>query len=156
MHFNFNPLRLLLYSVLSTNWYILDCRTTLSASSCSSGSSPVWRKRTIYCAHVGACGSTTRTEGTSATAGTSASTARIWGSAGARRSPASLPEQNLSGAPSSTEQTLGFSGADGSSALLASILGTFLAAAPGSSSGRQAPETNFLCYLYLGDGVMDG
>ena len=44
IHFNFTPLSLLLYSMLSTNWYILDCRATLSASSCSSGSSPVWRK----------------------------------------------------------------------------------------------------------------
>src|SRR3954470_24730053 len=83
MHFNFTPLRPLLYSAPSTNWYILDCRATLSASSCSSGSSPVWRKRTICCAHVGACGSTTRTKGMSAAAGTSASTASIWGSAGA-------------------------------------------------------------------------
>src|SRR3954469_21581407 len=54
IHFNFTPLSLLLYSVLSTNWYILDCQATLSASSCSSGSSPVWRKRMICCAHVGA------------------------------------------------------------------------------------------------------
>src|SRR4051812_28622213 len=66
---------------LSTNWYILERRATLSASSCSSGSSPLWRKWTVCCAHAGACGSTTRTEGTSAAAGTSASTARIWGSA---------------------------------------------------------------------------
>src|SRR3954468_6358074 len=79
MHFNFTPLRPLLHSALSMNWYILDCRATLSASSCSSGSSHVWRKRTICCAHVGACGSTTRTKGMSAAAGTSASTARIWG-----------------------------------------------------------------------------
>src|SRR4051812_8475713 len=83
VHFNFTPLSLLLYSALSTNWYILDCRATFSASSGSSGSSPDWRKRTICCAHAGACGSTTRTKGISAAAGTSASTARTCGSAGA-------------------------------------------------------------------------
>src|SRR4051812_21400998 len=65
IHFNFTPLRPLLYSVLSTNWYILERRATLSASSSSSGSSPCWRKWTVCCAHAGACGSTTRTEGTS-------------------------------------------------------------------------------------------
>src|SRR3954469_3041802 len=53
IHFNFTPLSLLLYSALSANWYILDCRASLSASSGSSGSSPDWRKRTICCAHAG-------------------------------------------------------------------------------------------------------
>src|SRR3954462_4809261 len=156
MHFNFTPLRPLLYSVLSTNWYILDRRATLSASSRSSGSSPIWRKRTICCPQVGACGSTTRTKGMSAAAGTSASTARIWGSAGARRSPASLPGQSLSGSPASSEQTLGLAGAGCSSALLASTLGTLLAAASGSSAGRYSPETNFLFLFCPVDGVTDG
>src|SRR3954465_11029853 len=156
IHFNFTPLRPLLYSVLSMNWYMLDCRATLSASSCSSGRSPVWRKRTICCAHVGACGSTTRTKGMSAAAGTPASTARTWDSAGGLPSPAKLPGQSLSGSPASTEQTLGFAGAGCSSALLASILGTLLAAASGSSVGRYSRETDFLFLLGPVDGVTDG
>src|SRR3954463_9588874 len=69
MHFNLTPLSLLLYSSLSTNWYILDCLVIFSISSGSSGSSPVCRKRTISCAHAGARGSTAKTKGMKAAAG---------------------------------------------------------------------------------------
>src|SRR3954465_7361513 len=116
MHFNLTPLSLLLYSSLSTNWYILDCLVIFSISSGSSGSSPVCRKRTICCAHAGARGSTASTKGMKAAAGTPASTARTSGSAGAGDPPASLPGQSLSGTPASTGQILGSAGADCSSA----------------------------------------
>src|SRR3954462_4129171 len=99
MHFNLTTLSLLLYSSLSTNWYILDCLVIFSISSGSSGSSPVCRKRMICCAHAGARGSTARTKGMKAAAGTPASTARTSGSAGAGDPPASLPGQSLSGTP---------------------------------------------------------
>src|SRR4051812_216731 len=71
IHFNFTPLCPLLYSVLSTNWYILERRATLSASSCSSGSSPFWRKRTVRCAIHVAFGSLSTPLGTAVSAGSS-------------------------------------------------------------------------------------
>src|SRR3954464_15261232 len=46
-----------------------DRRASLSASSCSLGSSPVWRNRTVCCAHAGAWGSTARTKGISSAIG---------------------------------------------------------------------------------------
>src|SRR3954471_717486 len=45
MHFNLTPLSLLLYSSLSTNWYILDCLVIFSISSGSSSSSSSSRPR---------------------------------------------------------------------------------------------------------------
>lgn len=75
MHFNFTLLGLLPYRVSSTNWYILALWDTLSASSWSSGSSPVGRKWTMCLAQVGARGSATRTSGTSSTTGAHSSSA---------------------------------------------------------------------------------
>ena len=155
MHFNLTPLSLLLYSSLSTNWYILDCLVIFSISSGSSGSSPVCRKRTICCAHAGARGSTARTKGMRAAAGTPASTARTSGSAGADGPPASSPGRGLSGTLASTVQTLGSAGANCSSASWLLILGT-LAAASGRSAGKYSPETNFLFLFCPTDGVTDG
>lgn len=83
MHFNFTPFDLFLYRTSSTNWYKVDRRTTFSASSCSSGSSPVWRKRTVCCSHAGAWGSTARTKGISSAMGAAVSTARASRPAGA-------------------------------------------------------------------------
>ena len=61
---------------VSTNWYRADRRATFSASSCYSGSSPVWRNQTVCCAHAVAWGSTTRTKGISSAMGAAVSTAR--------------------------------------------------------------------------------
>src|SRR5215216_5887003 len=127
MHFSLTPFGLLLYRVSSTNWYMLDRRASFSASSCSLGSSPVLRKRTVGCTHAGAWGSTARTKGTSSAAGAAASTVRAWGPVGG-----SCPSASL-GYPA-----------------------TSLLVAPGSSAGRYLPGLVFLRLFCPADGSTDG
>ncbi len=76
MHLSFTPFGLLRYRTSSTNWYRADRRATFSASSCSLGSSPVWRNWTVCCAHAGAWGSTARTKGISSAMGAAISMAK--------------------------------------------------------------------------------
>ena len=109
MHFNFTALGLLLYKVSSKNLYILALQATLSASSWSPRSSPVWRKRMMCLAQVGAWGSATRTSGISSAAGAPASFAGSIGLAGGG-GPAGyeelFPVGSLAGADGSTGRGL--------------------------------------------------
>ena len=127
MHFNFTSFGLLLYRASSTNWYMLDRWATLSASTCSSGSSPVWRRRTVRCAHAGAWGSTARTKGSSSAIGAASPMAGAWGPAGGCCASASL------GHPA-----------------------TSLPAASGSSAGKYLPGPAFLRLFCPADGSTDG